>query len=87
MQTASLIIWHSLKLNPTSTFIVGFNATSITSAANEINGRFGVSDEHFPNSFWPVTSWTFGAALAPMIALPIMEERGMRPGYIVGRFR
>ena len=67
------------------TFIVGFNATSITSAAIEINRRFGISDEHFPNSFWPVTSWTVGAALAPMVILPIMEDFGMKVGYLVSR--
>lgn len=66
------------------TFIVGFNATSITTAAAEINERFGISDERFPNSFWPVTSWGVGAALAPMVVLPIMEDFGMRPGYLVG---
>ena len=66
------------------TFVVGFNATSITSAAIEINERFGVSDARFPNSFWPVTSWGVGAALAPMVVLPVMEDFGMRIGYLVG---
>lgn len=66
------------------TLIVGFNATAITSAALEINDRFGISDEHFPHSFWPVTSWGLGAALAPMVVLPIMEDFGMRIEYLVG---
>jgi MFS family permease len=62
--------------------IVGFNATSITAAATPINQRFGISDESFPNSFWPVVAWNGGAALAPMIVLPIMEKYGMRTGYL-----
>jgi len=66
-----------------STLIVGLNSTSITSAAIEINERFGVSDEKFPHSFWPVTAWNTGAALAPMVILPIMEEFGFRIGYLV----
>lgn len=66
-----------------STLIVGLNATAMTSAAQEINARFGVSDLRFPNSYWPVVSWTVGAALAPMIVLPIMEDFGMRIGYLV----
>lgn len=65
------------------TLIVGLNATSITSASIEINERFNVSDTQFPNSYWPVTSWGIGAALAPMVILPIMEANGMRPGYLV----
>jgi hypothetical protein len=66
-----------------STLIVGLNSTSITSAAIEINKRFGISDETFPNSFWPVTAWNIGAALAPMVILPIMEDFGVRIGYLV----
>ena len=65
------------------TLIVGFNATSITSASLVINGSFGVSDDYFPNSFWPVTSWAVGAALAPMVVLPIIEDFGTRTGYLV----
>jgi MFS family permease len=65
------------------TLIVGINSTSITAAATSINKRFGVSDESFPNSFWPVTAWNGGAALAPMVVLPIMEKYGMRTGYLI----
>ena len=73
-----------LKLKSWSrTLIVGLNATAITSAAQDINTRFNISDEHFPNSFWPVTAWITGAALAPMVILPIMEDFGMRIGYLV----
>ena len=65
------------------TFIVGINSTSITSAAQEINQTFHISDEYFAISFWPVTAWNVGAALAPMVVLPIMEDFGMRIGYLV----
>ncbi|KIW87591.1 uncharacterized protein Z519_11916 [Cladophialophora bantiana CBS 173.52] len=67
--------------NPT--FIVGWNATTVSGAAIEIGEYFGVSDQSFPNSFWPVTAWTTGAAVAPMIVLPIMEDFGVRPGYMI----
>jgi MFS family permease len=62
---------------------VGLNATSITTAATTINQRFGVGDEKFPSSFWPVTAWNGGAALAPMVILPVMEKYGMRTGYLI----
>lgn len=64
------------------TFIVGLNATALTAAVSEANETFHVSDETIPNSYWPVTSWNMGAALAPMVILPIMENHGMRPGYL-----
>ena len=62
---------------------MGLNATSITAAATTINQRFGVNDENFPNSFWPVTAWNGGAALAPMVILPLMEKYGMRTCYLI----
>jgi Major Facilitator Superfamily len=64
------------------TFIVGLNATAMTSASEAINEQFDVSDHHFANSYWPVVSWAVGAALAPMVVLPILEDFGMRIGYI-----
>jgi MFS family permease len=64
-------------------FAVGLNATCIASAPTPINERFGISDAHFPNSFWPVASWTVGAAIMPMVILPLMESYGVRPGYLL----
>src|ERR1700753_1609019 len=64
-------------------FVVGLNATGIASAPTPINERFGISDAHFPNSFWPVASWTVGAAVVPMVILPLMEEHGVRLGYLL----
>lgn len=65
------------------TLIVGLNATAMTTASEEINGTFGISDAHFAHSYWPVVSWTVGAALAPLFALPLLEDFGIRIGYIV----
>ena len=64
-------------------FAVGLNATGIASAPTPINERFHISDVHFPNSFWPITSWTVGAAIVPMFVLPLMEAHGVRPGYLL----
>lgn len=65
-----------------ATFIVGINSTSITAAATEINEQFEITDTTIPNSYWPVTSWNTGAAIAPMIVLPLLEKYGMRYGYL-----
>lgn len=65
------------------TFIVGFNATALTAAVSQTNSTFNISDDTFPNSLWPVTAWNTGGALAPMVVLPIMEDYGTRPGYLI----
>ena len=66
-----------------STFLVQINGTSITVAAADINTAFGISDASFPNSYWPVTSWTLGGAVFTMIILPLMEDLGLRISYLV----
>ena len=63
------------------TFIVGFNATALTAAVSHTNATFNVSDVAFPNSVRPVSAWNTGAALAPMVVLPIMEDHGIKLGY------
>ncbi|KAF2495769.1 putative MFS transporter [Lophium mytilinum] len=65
------------------TLIVGFNATALTAAVSQTNAQFHVSDASFPHSVWPVTAWNTGGALAPMVVLPIMEDYGTRPGYLI----
>ena len=45
--------------------------------------KFRVSDAGLPNSFWPVTVWNTGAAVGPMIGLPLLENFGVRNGYLV----
>lgn len=64
------------------TFVVQISGTAMTSAAIQIDDSFHVSDLHFPHSYWPVLSWNLGGAAAPLIALPLMENFGMRWSYI-----
>ncbi|EMC92033.1 hypothetical protein BAUCODRAFT_115307 [Baudoinia panamericana UAMH 10762] len=65
------------------TLTVPWNGTSITVAAQEINQQFGISDANFPNSYWPVTSWSLGGAVFIIIFLPLMEDVGIRIGFLV----
>lgn len=64
-------------------FAAELNATSITSAADEINDEFNISDANFPNSYWPVTSWTLAGAIFPIILTPIIEDHGIRKGFLI----
>jgi MFS family permease len=75
--------WSVLLIACYVTFIVGLNATAMTTASTAINDTFDISDAHFAKSYWPVVSWTVGAAIAPLFVLPILEDCGIRIGYIV----
>jgi MFS family permease len=66
-----------------ATLLVPLNGTFITIAAQEINSRFGIQDTaYFSNSYWPVTSWSLGGAIFIITGLPLMEDIGVRIGYI-----
>ena len=65
------------------TLTVLINGTSITVAAADINDEFGISDASFPNSYWPISSWTLGGGLFMIVILPLMEDLGVRTGYMV----
>ncbi|KAF1976418.1 multidrug transporter [Bimuria novae-zelandiae CBS 107.79] len=75
--------WRVTLLACFMTFVLQINGTAMTSAAEQINESFHVSDENFPHSYWPVFSWTLSGAAAPMIGLPLMEHFGVRWSYMM----
>jgi len=75
--------WRTTLLACFMTFVVQVSGTMLTSAAEQINASFNVSDQMFPHSYWPVLSWNLGGAAAPMLGLPLMENFGVRWSYLV----
>ena len=75
--------WNIVLVAAAVTFLTGLNATSIATPSQEIARKFHVSDAEFPNSVWLVTVWNFGTAFGPMIVLPLLENFGIRNGYLV----
>lgn len=66
-----------------ATLMACWNGTSITVAAGDINEQFGISDATFPHSYWPVTSWSVGGAIFIILFLPLMEDLGVRWGFMI----
>jgi hypothetical protein len=75
--------WRVTLLANFMTFAIQINGTMMTSAAEQINESFHISDKRFPHSYWPVLSWNLGGAAAPLLGLPLMENFGVRKTYIV----
>ena len=78
--------WRVTLLACFMTFVVQINGTMMTSAWEQINESFHISDEVFPHSYWPVLSWNLGGAAAPLIGLPLMENFGVRWSYLVRKY-
>lgn len=74
--------WLVATISLMGTLILPWNGTSITVAAREINETFGISDVNFPNSYWTVTSWSLGGAVFVILGLPLLEDFGVRVGYL-----
>jgi MFS family permease len=66
-----------------ATLMACWNGTSITVAAGQINADFGVSDANFPHSYWPMCSWSVGGAVFIILFLPLMEDLGVRVGFMI----
>ncbi|KAL8735512.1 MAG: hypothetical protein Q9181_002755 [Wetmoreana brouardii] len=75
--------WRLTLTAASVTLLVGLNATAIATPARSIAHDFHISEDSFPNSFWPITVWNTGAALGPMIGLPLLENFGNRKGYLL----
>jgi MFS family permease len=66
-----------------ATLMACWNGTSITVAAGQINADFGISDANFPHSYWPMCSWSIGGAVFIILFLPLMEDLGVRVGFMI----
>ncbi|KAI4268835.1 MAG: hypothetical protein LQ337_007618 [Flavoplaca oasis] len=75
--------WSIVLVLATVILLVGLNATSVTTPGLIIAEHFHVIDTSFPHSFWPVTVWNTGAAIGPMIGMPMLENFGIRKGYML----
>jgi hypothetical protein len=53
-------------------------------AGNELMAEhFHVQNEPFPNLYWATCSWNVGAALLPLVFVPLTEHTGRMRGYFV----
>ncbi|KAJ6779602.1 hypothetical protein PWT90_08384 [Aphanocladium album] len=64
------------------TFLVGLNATSITTASERISEEFNLNNGNIEYNFFAVTAWNAAAAFVPLFTLPLMDTYGVRWGYL-----
>lgn len=75
--------WTTMGIACWVTFIVGLNATSITTASSPISSKFHLSNGALEVSFFASTAWNAAAAVGPLVTLPLMDTYGVRAGYVV----
>lgn len=65
------------------TVLIPLNGTSITVAHEQLDAAFNIDESVFPHSYWAVTSWSIGGAVFILVGLPILEDLGVRLGYMI----
>lgn len=75
--------WSVMSTAFIATFLIGLNATSITTASESISSEFGLSNGNVEVNFFAVTAWNAAAAFVPLVTLPLMDTYGVRWGYLV----
>ncbi|CAD6506165.1 BgTH12-07095 [Blumeria graminis f. sp. triticale] len=61
--------------------LFGLPAGAYGAGNYEMSRLFGIPNEKFPYLYLATTSWNVGAALVPLIFVPLTESSGRRPGY------
>ncbi|KAG9836457.1 putative multidrug transporter, partial [Aureobasidium melanogenum] len=64
-----------------SSILTGLPAGSYSAANDQMSSLWHVQNEPFPNLTWATVSWNMGAALFPLLFVPLTENLGRMPGY------
>lgn len=48
-----------------------------------IASQFDIMNKPFDNTIWATVSWNIGAAVWPLIFVPLTESKGRMPGYVL----
>ena len=56
--------------------LTGIPAGAYGAGNEQMATRFNVQNEPFPNLYWATTTWNMGAALWPLIFVPLTENTG-----------
>ncbi|KAF9694212.1 hypothetical protein EKO04_008043 [Ascochyta lentis] len=64
--------------------LTGLPAGSYGSGNDWMSPLWNVQNDPFPNLYWATTSWNMGAALFPLLFVPLTENTGRMPGYFIG---
>ncbi|KAF2144144.1 uncharacterized protein K452DRAFT_246347 [Aplosporella prunicola CBS 121167] len=61
--------------------LTGLPAGAYGGGNDQMEKQFNISEDNFPWLFWATTSWNIGAAVFPLVFVPLTEQTGRMPGY------
>ncbi|RDW62989.1 putative MFS multidrug transporter [Aspergillus mulundensis] len=78
--------WILTYLAVLTSFLTMMNGTIITVAHVEIAELFNINETAFSHTYWPVTTWAAGGACSALFLLPLAEDFGTRPVFLITYF-
>lgn len=78
--------WYKWVLTVTVCFVsilTGLPAGSYGVGASYYSSQFNILTAPFDNSIWATVSWNIGAAVWPLIFVPLTEAKGRMPGCVI----
>lgn len=78
--------WYKWVLTVTVCFVsilTGLPAGSYGVGSTYYSSQFNILTAPFDNSIWATVSWNIGAAVWPLIFVPLTEAKGRMPGYVL----
>lgn len=63
--------------------LTGLPAGAYGSGNVQMEAEFGISQANFPWLYWATASWNVGAAVWPLLFVPLTENTGRMPGYFI----
>lgn len=82
--------WYKWVLTVTICFVsilTGLPAGSYGAGSAYITDQFDVRSKPFDNTLWATVSWNMGAAVWPLVFVPLTESKGRMPGYVASLLR
>ncbi|KAB8298341.1 hypothetical protein EYC80_002067 [Monilinia laxa] len=78
---SKLLKWRLTVAVLVVSILFGLPAGAYGAGNDEMSALFNVSNSGFPYLYFATTSWNMGAALVPLLFVPLTETSGRMPGY------
>lgn len=74
---------HSHSLIRQSSILTGIPAGAYGAASEQMMDEWNIDQTNFPYLSFALVTWNLGAAVFPLVFVPLTENTGRLPGYFV----
>jgi hypothetical protein len=83
MYAEPLTMRYSLLTHLSRSILTGIPAGAYGAATHQMEKAWDIDQTDFPYLSFALVSWNMGAAIFPLLFVPLTENTGRMPGYFV----